>query len=187
MHFIAAVQSYTPRCAQEENDQKVMLDMIARFSEKLLFRDNAFAHMTGSGLILNPALNRVLFVHHHIYQTWSWTGGHADGNADLLEVACKEAAEETGIKQTKPLTGQLDSLDILPVYGHFKKGQYISAHLHLSAAYLLVADETQPVTANKAENSAVRWCEADRLSAYSVEPHLLRIYAKLIAKAKRYC
>lgn len=187
MHFIEALRSYQPRCVQEESDQKLMLDMIAQFAEQLLFRNKAFAHMTGSGLILNSALTKVLLVHHHIYQTWSWTGGHADGNNDLLEVACQEAVEETGIKQAKPLTGQLDALDILPVYGHYKKGEYINAHLHLSAAYLLVADESQPLRVNEAENSAVRWCEADRLFAYSSEPHMLRIYAKLLEKAKTYC
>lgn len=187
MHFIKEIQSYQPRCEQEKNDRKLMLDMIAQFSEKLLFRDNAFAHITSSGFILNPSLDKVLLVHHHIYQTWSWTGGHADGNADLLAVACKEAAEETGIQKAKPLTGQLDSLDILPVYGHYKKGKYISAHLHLSAAYLLIADERQLLTVNEAENSAVRWCEADKLPDYSNEPYLLRIYTKLIEKARNYC
>ena len=49
--------------------------------------------MTSSGLIFNKNLDKILMVHHNIYNTWSWTGGHADGEDDLLKVAIKEAKE----------------------------------------------------------------------------------------------
>ena len=42
-------------------------------------------------------------IHHNIYNSWSWTGGHADGDKDLLYVAIKEAKEETGVKNIKAL------------------------------------------------------------------------------------
>ena len=42
-------------------------------------------------------------IHHNIYNSWGWTGGHADGNSDLIKVAIKEAQEETGIKHVKPI------------------------------------------------------------------------------------
>ena len=80
-------------------------------------------------------------VHHNIYKTWSWTGGHADNDSDLLYVAIKEAKEETGIQNIKPLSKNIFSLDVLPVIGHIKNNKYVSAHLHLSVAYLLEADE----------------------------------------------
>lgn len=37
-------------------------------------------------------------IYHKIYNSWAWTGGHSDGDNDLLHVAMKEAKEETGIK-----------------------------------------------------------------------------------------
>ena len=36
-------------------------------------------------------------VYHNIYDSWSWLGGHADGETDLLAVALREVKEETGL------------------------------------------------------------------------------------------
>ena len=33
--------------------------------------------------------------YHNIYKSWSWTGGHADGETDLLHVAMREARDAT--------------------------------------------------------------------------------------------
>ena len=32
-------------------------------------------------------------IYHKIYKSWAWTGGHADGDSNLLHVAIKEAKE----------------------------------------------------------------------------------------------
>ena len=42
-------------------------------------------------------------IYHNIYKSWSWTGGHADGDSDLLNVAIRELKEETGVKNLKLL------------------------------------------------------------------------------------
>lgn len=133
---------------------------------------------------MNTTMDKVLMVHHNIYNTWAWTGGHADGDSDLLYVALKEAKEETGVDNIKPLSEEIVSIDILPVYGHIKKGKYISAHLHLSIAYVLIADENEELTMKEDENSGVRWIPVDKISDFSNEPYLIEIYNKIIQKAK---
>ena len=90
--------------------------------DNILTRENAFAHLTSSGFILNENKDKVLMIYHNLYNSWAWTGGHADGEDDLLEVAIKEAKEETGVVNIHPLSTQIMSLDILPVWGHMKKG-----------------------------------------------------------------
>jgi 8-oxo-dGTP pyrophosphatase MutT (NUDIX family) len=47
---------------------------------------------------VNKTKEKVLVVHHNIYNSWSWTVGRADGEEDLLAVAIKELKEETGVK-----------------------------------------------------------------------------------------
>lgn len=47
--------------------------------------------------------------------------GHADGNANLLGVAMKEAKEETGLKQVTPVLKDIFSIEILGVAAHEKK------------------------------------------------------------------
>ena len=90
MNFITEISEFIPNNAQESQDKKVILDYIKQYQRNVLFRNNEIAHITSSGFIMNPALDRVLMVHHNIRNTWAWTGGHADGDANLLYVAIKE-------------------------------------------------------------------------------------------------
>ena len=125
MNFRESILKYSPINEQEANDKKIILDYIDNFYENILTRENQIAHMTSSGLILNKALDKILMIHHNIYNTWTWTGGHADGDDDMLKVALKEAKEETGLNNIIPLTEELASIDIIPVYGHIKRGKYV--------------------------------------------------------------
>ena len=78
MDYIQAIKNFEPMNEQEQNDKKLILKFIKK-NDDVLYRDNEYAHMTSSGLIFNEKLDKILMVHHNIYNTWSWTGGHADG------------------------------------------------------------------------------------------------------------
>lgn len=185
MNYKEAIERYAPCCEQEAADKELMLSLIRQFPDTVLTRDCAFAHMTASGFIVNEARDKTLMAYHNIYQSWAWTGGHADGDGDLLAVALREAREETGILQVAPLSGEIDCLDILTVCGHVKRGRHISAHLHLSPSYLLVAPEEQKLTVKADENSGVRWIPLDRLSEFCTEAEMLPVYQKLIDRMRR--
>jgi len=121
-------------------------------------------------------------VYHNIYNSWSWTGGHVDRDEDFLNVACKEAREETGITSIEPITKNILSLDVLTVLGHKKGENYVSPHLHLSIGYGAIASDTQPLIVKEDENSDVKWIPIDRIEEYSTEEHMKVIYTKLIHK-----
>lgn len=182
MNWIKLIENYQPYNEQEAKDQEYMKEAIHIFNN-LLTRENKMAHITSSGFVVNKSRDKVLMVHHNIYSTWAWTGGHADGETDLLKVAIKEAVEETGVSTTAIAT-DIISLDILPVYGHIKKDEYISAHLHLNVAFLLEADEEAILKIKEDENSDVKWLPLDQLSNYSNEPYLIEIYNKIIERLK---
>lgn len=184
MNFIEQISEFVPQNEQEKSEKRVILDYIKKFPGNILLRENEFAHMTSSGFIMNKNLDKVLMIHHNIYNTWAWTGGHADGDNDLLYVAKKEAEEETGVSNIYPLTEKMMSLDIIPVWGHVKRGKYVATHLHLNSSYILIADEGEKLIINKEENSGVRWIPAKEIDKYSNEPQLITIYNKLIERAK---
>ena len=121
-------------------------------------------------------------LYHNIYHSWAWPGGHADGEADLLQVALKEVREETGIAQVRPVYTDCISLEILPVGPHFKKGCFVVPHLHLNLTYLLEADDAQQLHSKPDENSAVRWFTPEEAVAASSEPDMREIYRKLNRK-----
>ena len=98
----------------------------------IFVRENKFMHMSASSWIVNKTHDKVLMIYHKIYDSWSWLGGHADGNMNLLEVACKELEEESGVKNYSLVSEIPFSLEVLTVDGHIKKNQYVNSHLHLN-------------------------------------------------------
>jgi len=175
------IEGFEPFDEQEAKDKAVILKWIDAFDD-VLDRSNEFAHFTSSAFIVNKSRDRVLFVHHNIYNSWGWVGGHADGETDMLAVALREVQEETGIKNIRPAATEIFLLDTLPVLGHTKRGQYVPAHTHLSVAYLIEADENEPLTVKADENSGVQWIPIDQAVAKSTEPHMKPVYAKAIKK-----
>lgn len=93
------IEKYVPFNEQEENDKEVMLEAINRFDD-VLTRENKFMHFSASSIILNKDRTKTLVVYHKIFNSWVYPGGHADGESNLLEVAKKEAWEETGLTPT---------------------------------------------------------------------------------------
>ena len=184
MNYLEAITEYLPVCEQEEKDQEAMIKFIENNEDEVLHRRSSIAHLTSSGFIMNRDLTKALVIHHKIYDAWGWTGGHVDGDGDLLAVALKEAREETGLTQLEPLSEHILSLDILPVWGHEKKGTYVSAHLHLNASYVLIADEKEPLIQNVEETNGVKWIVADDIHLHSDEAVLVEVYQKLIKRAR---
>lgn len=180
--LIAQLKKYQPYNEQEQRDR----DMIVRLLESepdIFTRDNTLAHMTASAWIVNEQMDKALMVYHNIYNSWSWLGGHADGDEDLLHVAVKEACEESGISSVRPATGEIFSVEVLTVDGHQKRGQYVSSHLHLNVTYLLIADEKEQLQIKADENSGVKWFTLEGAIESSTEEWFKeRIYSKLNGK-----
>ena len=183
MEYIKHIQQFKPANDQEDADKKVILTYIQKHNHTVLLRDDPVAHITSSGFLMNKQLDKVLLIHHNIRDTWAWTGGHADGDSDLLHVAIKEASEETGAITINPLVREIASLDILPVFGHRRKGCYVNAHLHLSVAYILICDELEELRPQLSENTDVAWFPTSYFSEDHFDPFDVYLYNKLIDKA----
>ena len=128
------IRGYVPKDEREAAEKAEILTLIDREGERLLTRDCAYAHVTASSVIVNRARTKTLMAFHKIYQSWAWTGGHADGETDLLHVAMREAREETGIEQLRQIGNGAASLEILPVWAHVKRGKAVGSHLHLNVS-----------------------------------------------------
>lgn len=183
MHYINQIKKYNPINEQETKDKQLILDCIKKY-DNILTRDNNLCHITSSGFIVNKKRDKVLMIHHNIYNSWGWTGGHADGDSNLLNVAIKEAKEETGIKNVKPINDEISSLEVLTVNSHIKRGEFVSSHLHLSIAYILEANEDEELFIKEDENSGVRWIPIDEIEKNVTEKHMIYVYNKLLNKLK---
>lgn len=176
------IENYVPFNEQEENDKQQLLKWIDTNLD-LWTRENEMAHWTSSAWVLDETHTKVLMAYHNIYNSWSWLGGHNDGEHDFIKVAEKEIKEESGVQHLKLLSDELFSLEILTVDGHIKKGEYVPSHLHLNLTYLFEADSYDPVFIKQDENSAVGWFEKEEAVQKSTEPWFQEhIYTKLNQK-----
>ena len=183
MEIFDRIAAYQPCCEQEVNDRRLMLRYAALFDD-LFTRKNELAHMTASAWVVTPERDRALMAYHNLYDSWSWLGGHADGDPDLLAVALREVREESGVQHVRPVSDEIFSLEILPVAQHFKRGKFVSAHLHLNVTYLLEADAADALRCKPDENSGVRWFRPEDVCAACSEAAMRGIYQKLMDKVK---
>lgn len=166
---------------KEALDKSVMLDFLKRNND-VLTRENRVAHFTASAWIVNPSRTKVLMVYHKIYDSWSWVGGHADGDEDLFHVANKEVGEETGLKNIKPLVDGIYALNVITVNSHVKRGKLINCHLHFDVAYLFEADESDAIRIKEDENSGIKWINIEDVDSCVTEEVMKPIYARLNKK-----
>lgn len=184
--LIQLMKAYYPVNDQECVDKELILNLL-QTQEDIFLRTNQTAHMTASAWVVNYDRSQVLMVYHNIYDSWSWLGGHADGDKDLLAVAIREVQEESGIQNVNAVSEDIFSLEILTVDGHEKKGEYVPSHLHLNVTYLLEANEKELLRIKADENSGASWFAAEECVEKSSEPWFReRIYPKLLSKCKTY-
>ena len=181
MNLREQIKSYYPCNEQEKVDKEMMLKYIDTFDD-VLTRNNKMCHFTASNWIVNKDRTKVIMAYHNIYKSWAWTGGHADGNDNLEEVALKEAREETGLKNLKVISDGIYSIQILTVDSHIKKGKFVPSHLHLDCCFLLEANENETLRIKEDENSGVKWVDINKAVDISNENNMKPIYFKLNKK-----
>jgi 8-oxo-dGTP pyrophosphatase MutT (NUDIX family) len=184
MKLFEQIKNYTPANEQEQNDKEQMLAFM-QANDNCLTRENTVAHFTTSIWTVNKERTKTLMVYHNIYNSWSWIGGHADGEENLAEVALRELQEETGVKHASLVSNEIFSIETLTVDGHIKKGAYVPCHLHFNVTYLAEADEAEALVVNEDENQAVKWFAFEEALAASTEPWMVEhVYKKLVEKSR---
>ena len=125
-----------------------------------LRRSHGPAHVTASGVVLDPAGTATLLVLHRKVGLWLQPGGHVDDDdTSLATAATREAAEETGVPGlvVDPVPVALD-----------RHPAPCGVEEHLDVQFLLVAPPgAVPVVS--AESLDVRWWSVDALPEQRVD------------------
>lgn len=165
--------------ALEPFDEKERQDLMAtveflRNDTNPFDRKNFAGHVTGSGFLLSPDLQSVLLTHHAALDKWLQFGGHADGEADIRNVALRETEEESGKDDIGLLSAAMFDVDIHEIPENLRKGE--PRHLHYDIRYLLQARSLDFTVSH--ESKALQWVPVRQLLAMPVSREMTRMAIK---------
>lgn len=181
MNLLERISLYQPFDNQEKIDKKNLLNFIKN-NEDFLYRTNESGHLTSSAFVIDESHNYILMCYHNIYQSYSFLGGHNDGNPNCLEVAIKEVKEESGLKDISLLVNDIFTLENLIVSEHIKNGKLVKEHYHYDLSFLFEANKKQKLVVAKQENSDLKWVKIEDMVNTSNEADMKIIYQKAIDK-----
>lgn len=171
---LALLRTHLPR-AVDEHEAAMTRDTIAfvEAHEDCLLRSCVPGHLTGSAWIVSPDRRRTLLTHHHKLDKWLQLGGHADGQADLLAAARREAQEESGLVGIRVVAPEIFDVD-----RHWIPPRKADpGHYHYDLRFLFEADPAEPLKISS-ESKDLAWVEMERVVALNPEESMARMVRK---------
>lgn len=129
-------------------------------------------HITGSAWIVDKKRTMAVLVHHRKLERWFQPGGHCDGDSDVLNVAMKEAQEETGL-DVKPVGNQIFDVDVHLI----PERRNEPAHYHYDIRFLLEADPAQSFQLSS-ESKELRWVSLEKVYLLNNSDSIMRMVRK---------
>jgi len=151
---------YLPISAQEEKVKNDIEHFIKKHPD-CFERSLAIGHITASGWLVNHDFSKIFLIHHKKLNIWIQPGGHCDGNPNVLEVAIKEAQEESGITNIIPLSEKIFDIDIHQIPANKKE----AAHYHYDIRFLLQAKDADDALVKNDESHEIQWFEPKDFNA----------------------
>lgn len=158
--LIKQLENYNPELEIEKEFRVRFLDFVRKHKD-CFFRSQLSGHVTGSAWITTADRTKFLMTHHAKLNKWLQLGGHADGENDILQVASKEAKEESGLKNIRIVSSTIFDIDIHTI----PQRKEVSEHLHYDVRYLFEANENEPLTISP-ESKNLAWLTCEELFNY---------------------
>ena len=175
--WVAGCFAYRSFDRAEELLHLEIFERFVRATPDCFARSTLFGHVTGSAMVVNAGLNRVLLTHHRKLGKWLQLGGHADDEIHPDRIALREACEESGL-QDLVLMGSVPinpfDLDIHRIPAR----QEVPAHYHYDIRFLLLADDAKPIQCS-AESNDLRWVSLEAAYGFTTERSMHRQFDKL--------
>lgn len=149
--ILELLKLYRPTTEEEIQALAKTLEFIER-EPRCFERSCQEGHLTGSCWLENWDGSAALLTHHKKLGMWLQLGGHADGDSNLLNVAIREATEESGLSGIYPLQNGIFDLGVhwIPSWKN------IPAHVHYDVRFLLKAPTRSDFIVSN-ESNDLRW------------------------------
>lgn len=176
--LVALLQRYADSHREEAATTARILALVE--NEPRCFERDCYVpgHVTASAWIVSRESRSVLLTHHRKLDRWLQLGGHTDGESDVLAAALREAREESGLADFRPLPIG-EGAEILDLDVHLIPARRDEpAHEHHDVRFLLEASERTPLARQAEESNDLRWFPAVGIETRFDEESLARMARK---------
>ncbi len=136
-------------------------------------------HVTGSAVILHPETRRVLLRWHDRMRSWLHVGGHGGpGETSPVDVALREAAEETGLRDLSPWPDAARPLLVHVVIVPVPAGRGEREHEHADLRYALATARPEDAIA-ETPTARLRWLSIAEATSAVAEDNLRLTFARI--------
>lgn len=172
-HLLSLLHQYNPIDKQEHRHKQHITEFVQQNSD-CFERTLTTGHITASCWLLNYKQTHALLLHHKKFNAWIQLGGHCDGNPDVLDVALKEAHEESGIEAINPITETIFDVTIhqVPAFGTEP------AHYHYDICFLLQVTDPHAQPRNNHESHGLAWFLPEEIAGINQEKSIARMVYK---------
>ncbi len=170
--LITELKNYKPF----DDEEKLMLEKFIFLVEtnKDCFQSYCYPeHITACAWIIDKNYSHLLFTHHKKLDKWLQLGGHADGEENLLNVATREAKEESGLTSIEVITRDIFSIDIHPIPAR----NDVQSHYHYDVRYFFKADKNEKLVVSS-ESKDLKWLPISQIELYNNDRAVLRMLKK---------
>jgi 8-oxo-dGTP pyrophosphatase MutT (NUDIX family) len=172
-HLLLQLRAYHPSDPHENEMRLRIIEFVGAHAD-CFERTQTAGHITASALIVNTRRTHTLMTHHHKLEKWLQLGGHSDGDPDPLNVALREAEEESGVQGIRPVSKEIFDVDVHPIPARKNEPE----HFHYDIRFLFEADDTHELTITS-ESKDLAWIPVKDIEQYSTEESILRMVRKL--------
>ena len=168
------LENYNPTDSQEIQFTEQITDFVQE-NPDCFERTLLIGHVMGSAWIMDKSRQFTFLTHHRKLDKWFQTGGHCDGDSDVLNVALKEAQEETGLADIQIISPEIFDIDIHEIPE--RKG--VPTHLHYDVRFLFEADMNQAFTVSS-ESTDLAWVALSEVSKLNNSESIMRMVLKSV-------
>ena len=162
--------------ARQWTGEAAVVERFIRFVERhpdCFERALPVGHVTGSAWVVNGEGTHVLLTHHRKLDKWLQLGGHADGEPDVMKVALREVAEESGLTGVAPVFPEIFDVDIHPIPAR----RHEPAHEHYDIRYAFRTTGSEAYVVSD-ESHDLEWVPIAALHRVTTEESMLRMARK---------
>lgn len=171
-NLLKMLNQYQPDNPDEIKTKDSIIDFIQKY-ENCFERSLVIGHITASAWLVDKANQKAFLMHHAKLNKWLQPGGHCDGDSNVLNVAIKEAKEESGISNIEPMMADIFDVDVHKIQANSKE----SEHYHYDIRFLLQVKTNEKGKKNH-ESHEIMWIEKNTTQSPPLEDSVKRLFNK---------